>query len=415
MPCTPGWSRAGLAPMTEPADAPWGERYFHVRDPDGHELSFARPLDPDARLERRPALARGNRSPTRATCDTSAMVDVARFEVGAVTLTRVPYFDVALDPAAVGAHARAGRRRRRVGRADLGDRARARCWSARRSGCIESQGRVIVVDPCGAADAVPPHRPRGHRPPGGGARRDGRGRVPARAGRRRRAVPPRRHRPDRRGRRATGRWTPGLPRGPDRAHRRPSSTSSPPATTSAASTVLRALIDAGRGRRRRRRPPLTDEVVAAHQRGPLARPRAGRGRLRGERAVLIGHLAISPLHVAVGRSAHDDARRAQAADRGRSRPRLDGSLDRPAVALPGGRPGRSATVGSCRRSSAVPSWSVSPPSAAARSCRSGPASPRRAAATRRTERSPIRRPRCAVVTRGATTDGGVGRGRPWPS
>jgi uncharacterized glyoxalase superfamily protein PhnB len=30
--------------MTEPADAPWGERYFHVRDPDGHELSFARPL-----------------------------------------------------------------------------------------------------------------------------------------------------------------------------------------------------------------------------------------------------------------------------------------------------------------------------------------------------------------------------------
>jgi uncharacterized glyoxalase superfamily protein PhnB len=35
---------AGLEPMTEPADAPWGERYFHLRDPDGHELSFARPL-----------------------------------------------------------------------------------------------------------------------------------------------------------------------------------------------------------------------------------------------------------------------------------------------------------------------------------------------------------------------------------
>ena len=33
-------------PETQPADAPWGERYFHVRDPDGHELSFARPLDP---------------------------------------------------------------------------------------------------------------------------------------------------------------------------------------------------------------------------------------------------------------------------------------------------------------------------------------------------------------------------------
>lgn len=28
----------------QPRDALWGERYFHVRDPDGHELSFARPL-----------------------------------------------------------------------------------------------------------------------------------------------------------------------------------------------------------------------------------------------------------------------------------------------------------------------------------------------------------------------------------
>jgi uncharacterized glyoxalase superfamily protein PhnB len=27
-----------------PADASWGERYFHMNDPDGHELSFARPL-----------------------------------------------------------------------------------------------------------------------------------------------------------------------------------------------------------------------------------------------------------------------------------------------------------------------------------------------------------------------------------
>ena len=35
---------AGLEPLTSPADAPWGERYFHIRDPDGHELSFARPL-----------------------------------------------------------------------------------------------------------------------------------------------------------------------------------------------------------------------------------------------------------------------------------------------------------------------------------------------------------------------------------
>ena len=35
---------AGLQPEFEPRDAPWGERYFHLRDPDGHELSFARPL-----------------------------------------------------------------------------------------------------------------------------------------------------------------------------------------------------------------------------------------------------------------------------------------------------------------------------------------------------------------------------------
>jgi catechol 2,3-dioxygenase-like lactoylglutathione lyase family enzyme len=34
---------AGLTPVTAPADAPWGERYFHIRDPDGNELSLARP------------------------------------------------------------------------------------------------------------------------------------------------------------------------------------------------------------------------------------------------------------------------------------------------------------------------------------------------------------------------------------
>jgi uncharacterized glyoxalase superfamily protein PhnB len=35
---------AGYQPTTSPHDAEWGERYFHVNDPDGHELSFARPL-----------------------------------------------------------------------------------------------------------------------------------------------------------------------------------------------------------------------------------------------------------------------------------------------------------------------------------------------------------------------------------
>jgi catechol 2,3-dioxygenase-like lactoylglutathione lyase family enzyme len=35
---------AGVRPDSAPCDAAWGERFFHVTDPDGHELSFARPL-----------------------------------------------------------------------------------------------------------------------------------------------------------------------------------------------------------------------------------------------------------------------------------------------------------------------------------------------------------------------------------
>ena len=34
----------GLRPDSEPRDASWGERYFHITDPDGHELSFAKRL-----------------------------------------------------------------------------------------------------------------------------------------------------------------------------------------------------------------------------------------------------------------------------------------------------------------------------------------------------------------------------------
>ena len=33
----------GFHPET-PRDASWGERYFHMSDPDGHELSFARSI-----------------------------------------------------------------------------------------------------------------------------------------------------------------------------------------------------------------------------------------------------------------------------------------------------------------------------------------------------------------------------------
>jgi catechol 2,3-dioxygenase-like lactoylglutathione lyase family enzyme len=34
----------GYSPDTAPSDAEWGERFFHLTDPDGHELSFACPL-----------------------------------------------------------------------------------------------------------------------------------------------------------------------------------------------------------------------------------------------------------------------------------------------------------------------------------------------------------------------------------
>lgn len=37
----------------EPRDAPWGERYFHMREPDGYQLSFAEPSK-----KRKPGLRR---------------------------------------------------------------------------------------------------------------------------------------------------------------------------------------------------------------------------------------------------------------------------------------------------------------------------------------------------------------------
>jgi catechol 2,3-dioxygenase-like lactoylglutathione lyase family enzyme len=38
---------AGIRPDTAPRDAPWGERFFHLTDPDRHELSLAWPLGRD--------------------------------------------------------------------------------------------------------------------------------------------------------------------------------------------------------------------------------------------------------------------------------------------------------------------------------------------------------------------------------
>jgi len=48
--------QAGLSPEAPPRDAEWGERYFHLTDPDGHELSFATPIDPP---KHRPVTRRG--------------------------------------------------------------------------------------------------------------------------------------------------------------------------------------------------------------------------------------------------------------------------------------------------------------------------------------------------------------------
>lgn len=42
---------AGLKPQAPPKDAAWGERYFHITDPDGHELSFAELLRPRKSVE----------------------------------------------------------------------------------------------------------------------------------------------------------------------------------------------------------------------------------------------------------------------------------------------------------------------------------------------------------------------------
>jgi catechol 2,3-dioxygenase-like lactoylglutathione lyase family enzyme len=42
----------GLQPQFTPRDAQWGERYFHVTDPDGHELSFAKLLGRDTQEHR---------------------------------------------------------------------------------------------------------------------------------------------------------------------------------------------------------------------------------------------------------------------------------------------------------------------------------------------------------------------------
>ena len=42
---------SGLTPE-KPKDAPWGERFFHIWDPDGHEISFAESLPENQDLDK---------------------------------------------------------------------------------------------------------------------------------------------------------------------------------------------------------------------------------------------------------------------------------------------------------------------------------------------------------------------------
>src|SRR5579862_8524251 len=76
------------------------------------------------------------------------MAEVQRFDVGAVRLSRVAYFDIALDPSVVGLTV------------DQVRAVDAPAWATpdgqvlvgQAVWVIESGGQVIVVDPCGAAD-----------------------------------------------------------------------------------------------------------------------------------------------------------------------------------------------------------------------------------------------------------------------
>ncbi|CAM8621079.1 VOC domain containing protein [Acidimicrobiia bacterium] len=38
------FTAAGFTPLMAPSDAVWGERYFHILDPAGHEVSIARQI-----------------------------------------------------------------------------------------------------------------------------------------------------------------------------------------------------------------------------------------------------------------------------------------------------------------------------------------------------------------------------------
>jgi glyoxylase-like metal-dependent hydrolase (beta-lactamase superfamily II) len=239
------------------------------------------------------------------------MVETARFEVGAVTLTRVPYFDVALEPAAVGLTPEA------VASAPEWC---VPTWTTREGEVlvgqaiwvIESEGRVVVVDPCGASDAFLRSGPEAvtHQEAVLGAM--------AAAG-----FPPERvdtvvlSHLDGIGMTAVvdgdGRWTPAFPdarivmtadeldflAGRDDVA----------GIVELRELVGQGVVDAVGGDHR-----LTSAVVLRRSAGHSPGHVLIEVESRGERAVFIGHLAINPIHLTMvaGEGAHLDAATTQA-------------------------------------------------------------------------------------------------------
>ena len=240
------------------------------------------------------------------------MVDVARFEIGATTLTRVPYFDVALDPAAANLgpeHV--------VALAEWGTPSWATAEGELLIGqaiwVIESEGHVIVVDPCGAADPFIRTGPEavdhqlavlsamtaaGHPPESVDvvalSHLDGIGLT---------AVVD-----------EDGHWSPAFPEA------RIVMTSAELEFLAGCDdvgglSILRELIEQGAVDGVRDGHALTDEVAMRITGGHSPGHALIEVDSRGERAVLLGHLAVSPLNTAVPAAphAHVDAVVAQAA------------------------------------------------------------------------------------------------------
>ncbi len=240
------------------------------------------------------------------------MVEVARFEVGATTLTRVPYFDVALDPAAANLNPE-----QMVELSEWGVPSWATAEGELLVGqavwVLESEGRVIVVDPCGAADPFIRTGPEAIGHQGAVLSAMAAAGFPAESV----DVVALSHL-DGIGLTAVvdqdGRWTPAFPKARivltaaelDFLASRDDVGGLP---------ILRELIDQGAVDGVPDGHALTDEVTMRISAGHSPGHTLVAVESRDERAVLLGHLAISPLNTAVAAQpfAHHDAAVAKAA------------------------------------------------------------------------------------------------------